>query len=166
MDIRDAYKILALSGVVNAEEIKKAYRRACMKYHPDRNPSGEHMMKLVNAAYEALSNQDEELSVPEEVSRYAEMLNQVLNAIVGLPLEIEICGAWIWLSGETRPYKELLKQTGFRWAPKKERWFYRPEEYRSASRGQWSMAAIREKYGSQSVYPVAHEQNKPTLSAV
>ena len=29
----------------------QAYRKACMKYHPDRNPSGEHMMKLVNAAY-------------------------------------------------------------------------------------------------------------------
>ena len=160
MDIRDAYKILELSGVVTAEDIKKSYRRACMKYHPDRNPSGEHMMKLINAAYALLQNQAEDLHLEDEASPYAEMLNQALNAIMNLPLEIEICGAWVWLSGDTRPYKELLKQNGFRWAPKKERWFYRPEEYRSSSRGQWSMEKIRTKYGSQSVSQAAREQEK------
>jgi len=160
MDIRDACKILELSGVVSAEAIKKAYRRACMKYHPDRNPSGEHMMKLINAAYTVLQNQTEDLHLEEEASPYAEMLSRALNAIMGLPLEIEICGAWIWLSGDTRPHKELLKQNGFRWAPKKGRWFYRPEEYRSSSRGQWSMEKIRTKYGSQSVSPAAREQDK------
>ena len=61
MDIRDACKILELSGIVSAEEIKKAYRRACMKYHPDRNPSGEHMMKLINAAYDVLRDQADDL---------------------------------------------------------------------------------------------------------
>ena len=164
MDSRDASKILGLSGVVSAEDVKKAYRRACMKYHPDRNPSGEHMMKLINAAYDALRDQADELCVEgEEASPYADILNQALNAIMGLPLEIEICGAWIWLSGDTRPHKELLKQNGFRWAPKKERWFYRPEDYRSASRGQWSMEKIREKYGSQAVN--SREQNKQSLPA-
>ena len=61
MDMRDACKILELSGVINAEDIKKAYRKACMKYHPDRNPSGEHMMKLVNAAYAVLKDHPEEI---------------------------------------------------------------------------------------------------------
>ncbi|MBS0350596.1 MAG: hypothetical protein JSR33_05305 [Proteobacteria bacterium] len=96
----------------------------------------------------------------EEASPYAEMLNQALNAIMGLPLKIEICGAWVWLSGDTRPHKELLKQHGFRWAPKKERWFYRPEEYRSSNRGEWSMEKIRTKYGSRPVSPAAREQDK------
>ena len=159
MDIRDAYKILELSGIVSAEEIKKAYRRACMKYHPDRNPSGEHMMKLINAAYDVLRDQADELCVEGEASPYAEILNQALNAIMGLSLEIEICGAWIWLSGDTRPHKELLKQNGFRWAPKKERWFYRPDDYKSSSRGQWSMEKIREKHGSQAVNST-REQHK------
>lgn len=61
MDMRDACKILELSGVINADDIKKAYRKACMKYHPDRNPSGEHMMKLVNAAYAVLKDHSEEI---------------------------------------------------------------------------------------------------------
>lgn len=159
MDIRDACKILELSGIVSAEEIKKAYRRACMKYHPDRNPSGEHMMKLINAAYDVLRDQADELCVEGEASPYAEVLNEALNAIMGLSLEIEICGAWIWLSGDTRPHKEWLKQNGFRWAPKKGRWFYRPDDYRSSSRGQWSMEKIREKYGSQAVNN-PRDQNK------
>ncbi|MBS0350771.1 MAG: hypothetical protein JSR33_06240, partial [Proteobacteria bacterium] len=63
------------------------------------------------------------LCVEEEANPYAEILSRALNAIMGCSLEIEICGAWIWLSGDTRPHKELLKQNGFRWAPKKERCF-------------------------------------------
>ncbi|MBS0350770.1 MAG: DnaJ domain-containing protein [Proteobacteria bacterium] len=53
--------MLELSGIVNVEAIKKVYRRACMKYHPDRNPSGEHMMKLINAAYDALRDYTDDL---------------------------------------------------------------------------------------------------------
>lgn len=33
----------------------------------------------------------------------------VLNAIIGLGLEIEICDAWIWVSGNTEAHKETLK---------------------------------------------------------
>lgn len=163
MDMRDACKILELSGVATAEDVKKAYRRACMKYHPDRNPSGEHMMKLVNAAYAVLKDHPEEILTEDEIDPYAAMLNDALNAIMGCSLEIEICGAWIWLSGDTRLHKELLKQNGFRWAPKKERWFYRPADYKSHSRGQWSMEKIRDKYGSKTVD--TREQNKPGIFA-
>lgn len=162
MNIQDACKILGLSGAITKEAVKMAYRRACMQYHPDRNPSGEHMMKMVNAAYAVLEDYEGEADVEEHAADYGEALNRALNAIAGLGFDIEVCGAWIWLTGDTRPYKELLKQQGFRWAPKKLRWFYRPEDYKSHSRGKWSMDQIRDKYGSDKVAPWKSE--RPLLS--
>ena len=40
MKIQDAAKILNVSGHVTPKDIKAAYRKAAMKYHPDRNPAG------------------------------------------------------------------------------------------------------------------------------
>ena len=38
MELKDYYQILNVSRDANAEEIKRAFRRLAMQYHPDRNP--------------------------------------------------------------------------------------------------------------------------------
>ena len=48
MNTRDAAKILGLSGEVTPDLVTAAYRRAAMRYHPDRNPAGEEMMKAID----------------------------------------------------------------------------------------------------------------------
>lgn len=53
------YEILWVDKTATNEEIKKAYRKKAMQYHPDRNPwdkSSEEMFKKVNTAYETLSD--------------------------------------------------------------------------------------------------------------
>ena len=57
--IDDPYKVLGLSPDASDEEVKKAYRRLAMKYHPDRNPGDEEAarkMQQINAAYDAIKN--------------------------------------------------------------------------------------------------------------
>ena len=53
------YKILGLPDFAPMEEIKKAYRRLVMKYHPDRGGDLE-AMKKINAAYQILSEKKAE----------------------------------------------------------------------------------------------------------
>jgi molecular chaperone DnaJ len=56
---RDYYEVLGVSKGASADEIKKAYRKMAMKYHPDRNPddaSAEAKFKEVQQAYDILSN--------------------------------------------------------------------------------------------------------------
>lgn len=56
----DYYSILGVSSSASDEEIKKAYRKLAMRYHPDRNPEdseSEEKFKEVNDAYAILSDQ-------------------------------------------------------------------------------------------------------------
>ncbi len=55
---RDYYDILGVSKTASLPEIKKAYRRQALEYHPDRNKAkdAEEKFKEVNEAYEVLSN--------------------------------------------------------------------------------------------------------------
>lgn len=61
MSKRDYYEILEVPKTANKEELKKAYRKQALKYHPDRNPGdteAEHKFKEAAEAYEVLSNDD------------------------------------------------------------------------------------------------------------
>lgn len=55
---KDYYQILGVSPSANAGDIKRAYRKLALLYHPDRNPdpSAELYIKEVNEAYDVLSN--------------------------------------------------------------------------------------------------------------
>ncbi len=58
---RDYYEILSIEKTVDGEEIKRAYRRLAMKYHPDRNPGdaeAEAKFKECAEAYEVLSDEN------------------------------------------------------------------------------------------------------------
>ena len=153
MRIEEALKLLGLSeGQVSQEDIKVAYRKAAFKYHPDRNPAGLEMMQMINAAYDAVKDFEGNFTTTTATENFGEKINDALNAIMGLNLSIEICGCWAWVTGNTREHKDILKDAGYKWSPKKTAWYFRAEEdKKSWYNKSHTLDEIRFKYGSQSV---------------
>jgi hypothetical protein len=161
MKIEDALKLLNLpQGNISKDDIKIAYRKAAFKYHPDRNPAGLEMMQMINAAYDLAQDFEGEFTTSPE--NFSDKINDALNAIFGCNLIIEICGCWVWVTGNTKAYKEILKSAGYKWSPKKMAWYFRLEENKRTWFNKSStLDEIRVKYGSQSV----DQRSRPSLTA-
>lgn len=76
---RDYYEVLGVARNANGDEIKKAYRQAAIKYHPDKNPGdkeAEEKFKEAAEAYDVLSN-------PDKRARYDQFGHEGMSAAGG-----------------------------------------------------------------------------------
>ena len=82
-----------------------------------------------------------------------ELLEKIV-ALKQLPgLEINLCGSWVWIGGDTKPQRDVLKSLGCWWAAKKKLWYWHlPVETKYYRRKKTkTMAEIEEKYGKQAI---------------
>ena len=149
------------AGIQSPVTLKTEYKRLAKMYHPDLNPAGEQTMKEINAEYDYVvellsagwANQAKEAGKqPDKATTSAAMreYREIIARMITLDgISIELCGAWLWISGDTKKHKDHLKSIGCCWASKKLQWYWRPEELKSTtSRKPIPMNKIREKYGS------------------
>lgn len=138
-------------NVNNLEELRKQYRKLVKQNHPD-NGGSEEAIKTINVEYELLFKMLEKNDTKTNANKYDtkadEMLRAVINNIINLNIDIEICGSWIWVCGDTYSCKDELKKNGFRWANKKKMWYWHNPLEVVKGNGKTTMNDIRTKYGS------------------
>lgn len=154
------YTYFDASTIRNLDDLKKAYRRLAMRYHPDvagDTPENLAAMKAINDEHDRLfevlkarQNAAADAGEGRHTDETAEDFRRVLLVLLKLDgLTIELCGRWLWVGGDTRTHKEALKAAGLKWCSKKKLWSWHPaEEPAKRRRGGSSMAQIRTKYGS------------------
>lgn len=142
------------------EDLKKQYKRLAMQHHPDRGGNTSDMQEINNEydiLFQRLKNVHEAANgatyttageSSEKASDYRDLINMLIN-LEGI--KIEICGSWLWISGDTRPHKETLKRLKFRWSQSKHAWYYHSSPYHKRSSRNLTLDEIRELYGSETV---------------
>lgn len=150
------------------EDLKKQYKRLALANHPDRGGTTEAMQEI-NAEYEKLFDKLKNHHVNAQGENYEkdttetpEEFMDVISRLIHLDgIEIELCGSWIWVTGNTREHKEELKTLSFRWSSNKKAWYYHRDGYKKRSRRKMSLDDIRAMYGSERV----REEGKTALTA-
>ena len=149
------FKYFTFGDDESIDSLKKQYWKLARQYHPDFNGNTEqanNIMKEINNEYEkALQNlgkiKNKNYRVDED---YIIIVNETLKLNME-NVDIEVCGWFVYLWGETKPHKEELKKLGYRWNGKKVCWYWRPSWYTKRNRNSWSMDKIRETWGSEKV---------------
>jgi hypothetical protein len=149
------FKYFKIDSNSTVDTVKKQFKRLARELHPDFNNGckvKEFQFKEMLAEYDQSMKYVGEqknknyTSDPEYTDLVLDLLRMEMENV-----DIEICGWFIYLWGNTKPYKEELKKKGFRWNPKKVCWYWRPAWYKNKSRRSWDMKEIREVYGSEKV---------------
>lgn len=148
----------------NVEDLKSIYRKLALENHPDRG-GDKVKMQEINAEYtllfEALKDTHKSTRPDGPKTYQAETATaetpedfiNICNELFKLDgLEVELCGRWLWIGGETRRHKDRLKALGCKWSKNKEKWSWHfPEDAAWQYKGKksWSMDRIRDRFGSE-----------------
>ena len=111
------------------DELKKEYRRLAMLHHPDRGGDTRTMQDINNEyheAHERLKNHhNTHADSNHQTTEAPEEFINIINALIRFPgIIVELCGSWLWISGDTLPVKDELKAAGCRWSKNKKMWYW------------------------------------------
>lgn len=146
------------AGCKDINELKALYKKLVMKHHPDLG-GDTRTMQDINAeydkAFEALKRrQNADAAVPgstvKATTETPERFRSIIETLIHLEgLDIELCGSWLWIGGNTYPHREALKAAGCKWSKGKGRWYWHfAEDGCKWSRGRYTMNEIRSTFGS------------------
>ena len=141
-------------GINSLKDLHKAFIKLAKEHH-----GSEEIMKEINNEYDLMverlkrgySFQSENFENPPDITD-TEEFKKVIDKIIHLDgIEIELCGRWLWISGNTYKHKESLKSAGCKWSNNKKMWYWheKTEKKDCRRKGISTIEEIRKWHGSE-----------------
>lgn len=147
-----------------SEDVKNTFKELAKKLHPDNGGDIEAFKEMM-AEYTIIFNKLKNIHKSRAGQTYTatgdkrshetpEEFAEIINSLIFMKgIKIEIAGSWIWVSGDTKPYKDELKKLHFWFSAKKKAWYYTGGTEMKHTRGHYSMKKIRNMWGAYEVTP-------------
>ena len=136
------------------EELKAAHLRYIKTLHPDNGGSHEEFVEMqaqFKGQFDILKRYHRDKTGASYEKETAETADEYLDILFYLlrlkDCSVSLLGAWLWVEGNTKPYRHELKNLGCRYAPKKKAWYWHSGEYKRHHRTEYSLDEIRGMYG-------------------
>lgn len=159
------------AGLETPAEINRVYKTLSAVFHPDNGGTVEAFQELNAQRTAALAALEHSEAVPAEVlelpastlylpeksettTSLVQALKDLIDKAQTIPgVHLELCGSWLWATGETKPVKDDLKNLGFRWSHNKAAWYWRDpsKPYHRRGKRRFSMDEIRDRHGSMEI---------------
>ncbi len=146
---------LYFEGLTDEQSIKDRFKELAKTHHPDLGGCVE-TMKEINNQYDQVmkglyQKAGKSITEIEDLLADSKLVRDKLCEILLCPgIIVEMCGSWLWITGDTKPVKDALKTAGFMWAQKKLAWYWhKPQDKHKRWGSTYSLEEIRDKYGRQ-----------------
>ena len=145
-------------GIGNLQDLKQAYRKLAFELHPDRGGVTAIFQEMGNeydALFEKLKNTfinaDGE-TYTKENTEAVETFKDIIDRLVNFDgITVTVIGSWLWVEGDTKPFKDELKKMNFRFSAKKVAWYFKEGTYRKRSKNKYTMHDLKTMYDSEEV---------------
>ena len=142
---------------MDIKELRDLYRSYCLKMHPDKGGDHNSFVEMQNeyeGVLKVISGNEKEKAFRENRDPHftfegEKAIMEMLSKVMRVPgIIIEICGSWIWISGNTFSVREILNGFGMRYSKPKKSWYFSAYMSKGKMRGRYSMKKIRNTFGS------------------
>lgn len=135
------------------EEVKATFHRLAKELHPDNGGSAEEF-KAMMAEYKEAFNRCKNIHKNHEGQTYTKETDETPEQFADLIRTltrfngclVELIGSWIWVTGNTKEYKEELKKLNFKWSSKKAAWYFHEGEYHKRNGKVYNMEDLRDMW--------------------
>lgn len=161
-----------------AEDVKERFKKLAFELHPDNrpdNPEATREFQDMNAEFKAAYNRLKNVHRTKDGETYTETradhmatdngerFMEVFYSLMKCDgLILEVCGRWLWITGETYHHKDTIKALGCFFSSSHKAWYFNGETERKRTRKSTDMEIIRQTYGSEISYST---QSKKLLAS-